>query len=131
MVNLCGKKSVRNYQARNFLREMQPDDLAFFYYSQVSPPGIAGVMKIIESGIDDPNQFDPTSQYFDPKSTPESPRWQTVKVEYVETFPELLTLKTIKQHFSADELWVVRRGNRLSVMPVPETVGEQILQLGR
>ena len=125
------KKSVRNYQARNFLREMQPDDLAFFYYSQVSPPGIAGVMKIVESGIDDPNQFDPTSQYFDPKSTPESPRWQTVKVQYVETFPELLTLKTIKQHFSADELWVVRRGNRLSVMPVPETIGEQILQLGR
>ena len=61
------KKSVRNYQARNFLRQMQPQDLAFFYYSQVTPPGIAGVMRIVKSGIADPNQFDPNSKYYDPK----------------------------------------------------------------
>ena len=124
------KKSVRNYQARNFLRQMQPQDLAFFYYSQVTPPGIAGVMRIVKSGIADPNQFDPNSQYYDPKSTPDSPCWQTVEVEYVATFPQLLTLNTLKQNFSPDELIVVRQGNRLSVMPVPEKVALKILEIG-
>ena len=124
------KKSVRNYQARNFLRQMQPQDLAFFYYSQVTPPGIAGVMRIVKSGIADPNQFDPNSKYYDSKSTPDSPRWQTVEVEYVATFPQLLTLNTLKQNFTPDKLIVVRQGNRLSVMPVPEKVALKILEIG-
>jgi predicted RNA-binding protein with PUA-like domain len=122
---------VRNYQARNFLREMQIGDLAFFYHSNTAPPGIAGLMQIVESGIDDPTQFDASSQYFDPKSTPASPRWQTVQVEFVETFPHYIPLDTLRQQFSPDELWVVRSGNRLSVMPVLETVAEKILATGR
>ncbi|GAB4378408.1 MAG: EVE domain-containing protein [Elainellaceae cyanobacterium] len=118
---------VRNYQARNFLREMQVGDRAFFYHSNTSPPGIAGLMRITQSGIDDPSQFDPQSKYYDAKSTPEQPRWQTVKVEYVQEFPEFIPLEALKQTFSPDDLWVVRSGNRLSVMPVPDEIAEKIL----
>lgn len=122
---------VRNYQARNFLREMQVGDLAFFYHSNTVPPGIAGLTQIVESGMDDPAQFDPNSKYFDPKSTPTSPRWQTVQVEFVEAFPHYVPLDTLRQQFSPEELWVVRSGNRLSVMPVPDVVAEKILAIGR
>lgn len=122
---------VRNYQARNFLREMQPGDLAFFYHSNTTPPGIAGLMQIVQSGVDDPTQFDAQSKYYDPKSTPAAPRWQTVQVEYSETFPVFIPLEQLRQQFSPDDLWVVRSGNRLSVMPVALTVAEAILALGR
>ncbi|MGV0029137.1 EVE domain-containing protein [Phormidesmis priestleyi] len=80
---------VRNYQARNFLRSMQPGDLAFFYHSNTLSPGIAGVMKVVKSAVADPTQFDPDSQYYDAKSTQDSPRWQTVCVEFVEELPNL------------------------------------------
>lgn len=119
---------VRNYQARNFLRDMKPGDLAFFYHSSSTPPGIAGVMQIKES-VDDPTQFDPKSKYYDAKSTPENPRWQTVTVEFDQEFPELIPLEALRQTFSPDELWVVRRGNRLSVMPVAEDVARRILAM--
>lgn len=122
---------VRNYQARNFLRAMQVGDLAFFYHSNASPLGIAGVMQIVQSDINDPSQFDTGSKYYDAKSTPEKPRWQTVQVEYVEEFPTLITLEQLRQQFSPDELWVVRQGNRLSVMPVPEAVAAKLLAIGR
>ncbi|MFB2838766.1 EVE domain-containing protein [Floridanema evergladense] len=120
---------VRNYQARNFLRQMNPGDLAFFYHSNANPPGIVGLMCVIENNVIDPTQFDVNSKYYDPKSTPESPRWQTVIVEFKEIFPEIITLEKLKQEFSADELLAVKQGNRLSVMPVSETVGKHILNL--
>nr|WP_255527230.1 EVE domain-containing protein [Oculatella sp. LEGE 06141] len=120
---------IRNYQARNFLREMQVGDLAFFYHSQSSPPGIAGLMRVAQPGIDDPTQFDAQSQYYDPKSSLDSPRWQTVRVEFVRSFPALIPLEQLRQTFSAEELLLVRRGNRLSVMPVPEDVAEKILAM--
>jgi len=122
---------VRNYQARNFLRDMQIGDLAFFYHSNTQPPGIAGLMQICQPDLIDPTQFDASSKYYDAKSTPEKPRWQTVKVEYVETFPTLIALDSLRQQFSPDELWVVRPGNRLSVMPVPVPVAQRLLTLGR
>lgn len=118
---------VRNYQARNFLREMQVGDRAFFYHSNTTPPGIVGLMQVVESGLDDPSQFDPNSKYHDPKSSPDKPRWQTVRVEFVQEFPLLISLEMLRQTFSPDELWVVRQGNRLSVMPVPEEVASKIL----
>jgi predicted RNA-binding protein with PUA-like domain len=118
---------VRNYQARNFLRSMQPGDLAFFYHSNTTPPGIAGWMKILESNLADPTQFDPNSPYYDAKSTQESPRWQTVRVEFVEEFPDLVSLDALRSQFNPDELWVVRQGNRLSVIPVGEDVAKKIL----
>lgn len=118
---------VRNYQARNFLREMQPGDLAFFYHSNTTPPGIVGLMRVTQPGIDDPTQFDASSKYYDAKSTPDKPRWQTVKVEFVQEFPSLISLEMLRHTFNPDDLWVVRQGNRLSVMPVPEEVAQKIL----
>jgi predicted RNA-binding protein with PUA-like domain len=120
---------IRNYQARNFLRQMNPGDLAFFYHSNANPPGIVGLMRVIKNNIADPTQFDPQSKYYDPKSTPESPRWQTVIVEFEKSFPEIITLEKLKQEFSTDELLVVKQGNRLSIMPVAETVAKNILNM--
>ena len=120
---------VRNYQARNFLRQMKEGDLAFFYHSNTAVPGIVGLMRVVQGDIADPTQFDPNSQYYDPKSTPESPRWQTVLVEFVGAFPEIVTLKTLKQEFTEGELLAIRRGNRLSVMPVEEGVARKILAI--
>ncbi|OLP17238.1 EVE domain-containing protein [Leptolyngbya sp. 'hensonii'] len=120
---------VRNYQARNYLRQMQPGDLVFFYHSNSNPPGIAGLMRVITPDVVDPTQFDAQSKYYDAKSTPEQPRWQTVQVEFVQVFPEIIPLEQLRQKFSAEELVVVRQGNRLSVLPVPESVAEKILAL--
>ncbi len=122
---------VRNYQARNFLRQMQIGDLAFFYHSNAEPPGIFGLMRVVKTGIADPTQFDINSKYYDSKSTLESPRWQTVKVEFVEVFSNPLSLSTLKLKFSDDELLVVKKGNRLSITPVIESVGSRILEMGR
>ena len=120
---------VRNYQARNFLRQMQEGDLAFFYHSNTTPPGIVGMMRVVKSGALDPTQFDPKSTYYDPKSTPESPRWQTVTVEFVEAFASTISLDALRQAFTADELLLVRKGNRLSVMPVDESVAKKLLTM--
>lgn len=122
---------VRNYQARNFLKDMELGDLAFFYHSNTKPPGIVGLMKIVETHVVDPTQFDQSSKYYDPKSTPETPRWHTVTVGYVETFENGITLEQLKAAFEPDELWVVRRGNRLSVMPIAENVAQKLLGMAR
>lgn len=120
---------VRNYQARNYLRQMHEGDLAFFYHSSTNPPGIAGLMRVVKTGIADPTQFDPNSKYYDPKSTPESPHWQTVVVEFVETFSNPILLSTLREEFNPEELMVVRQGNRLSVLPVIEAVAKIILAM--
>ncbi len=117
---------VRNYQARNFLREMQRSDLAFFYHSNVKPPAIVGLARVIETQVADPTQFDPESPYYDPKSTPDSPRWQTVKIAFVEKLKRI-TLPQLKEMFHPEELAVVKKGNRLSVMPVSSAVAQRIL----
>lgn len=118
---------VRNYQARNYLRQMQVGDFAFFYHSNTTPPGIAGLMQVVTSEIVDPTQFDAKSPYYDPKSEPQSPRWYTVKVEFVKIFPQFISLPALKQEFSPEELGVVRQGNRLSVMPVAGAIAQRIL----
>ncbi|MEM6424471.1 MAG: EVE domain-containing protein [Cyanobacteria bacterium P01_D01_bin.128] len=120
---------VRNYQARNFLKEMAEGDMAFFYHSNTKPPGIAGLMTIVEANVVDPTQFDGNSKYYDPKSTPDAPRWHTVTVGYQETFAHYVPLESLKEAFSPAELLVVKRGNRLSVMPVDETVAQKILAI--
>jgi predicted RNA-binding protein with PUA-like domain len=120
---------VRNYQARNFLRVMEPGDLVFFYHSNTDPLGIAGLMRVTQAGVDDPTQFDPKSKYYDPKSTQVAPRWQTVKVEFVQEFPNLISLDILKQTFTPEELLLVRQGNRLSVMPVSEAIAKRILAM--
>ena len=120
---------VRNYQARNYLRQMLPGDLAFFYHSNTNPPAIVGLMRVVKTDIADPTQFEPKSKYFDPKSSPESPRWQTVVVEFVETFDHAISLSTLREKFTPEELMVVRPGNRLSVIPVPEAVAMKIQEM--
>jgi predicted RNA-binding protein with PUA-like domain len=109
---------IRNYQARNFMRSMQVGDLAFFYHSNASPPGIVGLMEVIETGLTDPSQFEPTSPYFDPASKSDAPRWDCVRLRYRRTFARLLSLEELRQEFSPEQLAVVRRGNRLSILPV-------------
>ncbi|PSN11405.1 EVE domain-containing protein [filamentous cyanobacterium CCT1] len=120
---------VRNYQARNFLTSMALGDKAFFYHSNTKPPGLVGLMEIVATNVVDPTQFDASNKYYDPKSSPDSPRWHTVKVGYLKTFAQLITLDQLKEIFTSDELWVVRRGSRLSVMPVDEAVAQKLLHM--
>jgi predicted RNA-binding protein with PUA-like domain len=120
---------VRNYQARNFLKSMKVGDLAFFYHSNCQPPGIVGSMVVVESMVIDPTQFDPTSDYYDPKSTPQLPRWHTVKVEFREKFSEMITLEKLRSHFTVEELTLLKRGNRLSVIPLTSEVAVKLFQI--
>jgi predicted RNA-binding protein with PUA-like domain len=110
---------VRNYQARNYMwKEMKPGDLALFYHSNAKPPGIAGIAKVAGAPYPDVTQFDPKSEYFDPKSTMENPRWWLVDFEFVGRFPGILTLETIKADLVLTEMMVCQRGTRLSITPV-------------
>jgi predicted RNA-binding protein with PUA-like domain len=122
---------VRNYQARNFLKSMEVGDLAFFYHSNTNPPGIVGLMQIVEAQVIDPSQFDIDGDYYDPKSTVAAPRWHTVKVEFVRAFAAQIDLVTLRDRFTPEELLVVKQGNRLSVLPIDDRVAEQILELSQ
>ncbi len=121
---------VRNYQARNYLRIAQPGDLAFVYHSNAEPTGVVGLAEVVETLIDDPSQFDVASPYFDPKSAPALARWQTVRVRFVEEFGAVVPLATLKERFTPDELMVVRKGMRLSVMPVGVAAAQRLLGMG-
>ncbi len=120
---------IRNYQARNFMRGMAVGDQAFFYHSNAKPPGIIGLMEVIETGLTDPSQFDPRSRYFDPASRPEAPRWDCVRLEHRCTFARLLSLDALREEFSEQDLPVVRRGNRLSILPVPDASAARLFGL--
>jgi predicted RNA-binding protein with PUA-like domain len=120
---------VRNYQARNFLKSMNVGDRAFFYHSNTNPPGIVGLMEIVETMVVDPSQFEVDGEYYDPKSTPDAPRWHTVKAQYLQTFPAILSLPSLREQFSAEELLVVKQGNRLSVLPVSVKTADRVLAL--
>src|SRR5690606_25349062 len=121
---------VRNYPARNMLRDqMQPGDLAFFYHSNCKEPGIVGIMEIVRTGLPDPTQFDPDSDYYDPKSDPANPRWYLVEVRFQRQFRRTITLAELKSHPELAELPTVRKGNRLSVHPVSPAQWEFILGL--
>jgi predicted RNA-binding protein with PUA-like domain len=122
---------VRNYQARNFLQQMKLEDQAFFYHSNIKDPAIVGIGRIIATNSIDLTQFDPDSQYYDPKSTQQNPRWRTVKLEFVTEFTHSITLTILKQKFTVEELILVKKGNRLSVMPILHHVAARILELAR
>ena len=119
---------IRNYQARNFMRdEMTPGDRVLFYHSQVTPPGVVGVAEVASEPYADATQFDPDSRYHDPKSTREAPRWILVDVVPVRRLPRTVTLAEIKADPDLEGMLLARRGNRLSVMPVEEAHAERIL----
>jgi predicted RNA-binding protein with PUA-like domain len=120
---------VRNYQASNFLRQMTKNDLAFFYHSNTKIPGIVGLIRVVESNVIDPTQFDSQSKYYDLKATRDRPRWYTVKVEHMETFPKIISLTQLKTEFDRERMLLVRKGNRLSVMPLSEEVATKILTM--
>ena len=120
---------IRNYQARNFMRQMQSGDQAFFYHSNSNPPGIVGLMEVVETGLVDPTQFDPESPYFDAMATTTSPRWDCARFRYVRTFSKLLSLDQLRQHFHSEDLAVVRKGNRLSILPVSEASARRLFEL--
>ncbi len=122
-------EGCRNYTVRNFFRDaMEVGDLAFFYHSVVDPVGIAGIMRIVKTGYPDPTQFDPKSEYYDPKSKPEEPRWLVVDVEFVEKFDRIVPLAELKTTAGLENMLVVQKGQRLSVMPV--TADEWKIVLG-
>ncbi len=123
-------EGVRNYQARNFLRDqMKKGDKAFFYHSNCEVPGIVGIVEIVKSGYPDPSAFDPESKYFDPTGTRENPRWFMVDVKFIEKFKEILPLTRLKAHPKLQNLRLVKPGNRLSVLPVSAKEWEVILSL--
>jgi len=122
--------SIRNYQARNMMRDdMRIGDLVFFYYSNCKEPGIVGISRVCSEPYPDPTQFDESSRYFDPKSSKENPRWILVDVEFVEKFDRLISLQEIKSHSELDDMILTRRGNRLSIMPVDKKHWDFILSL--
>lgn len=110
---------VRNYQARNMLRdECKKGDLVFFYHSNCDVPGIVGVAEIIKEAFPDPAQFNPESKYYDPKATQENPRWFCPQVKFQSKFKDTVSLEQLKQTPALADMALVRKGNRLSIMPV-------------
>ena len=120
---------VRNYQARNLMRdEMKKGDLVLFYHSNCKPPHIAGIARIIRESYPDFTSWDVKSKYFDPKSKPENPRWDCVKVKYISKSNNILSLPELKNLFNEDELLVVKKGNRLSIVPIKSEVAKILLE---
>ena len=119
---------IRNYQARNFMRRMIIGDKVFFYHSNCKPPGIVGLMEVIDLNIVDPTQFDKDSKYFDPKSKLDQPRWDCVKVKYLFKASKFLSLPELKILFNEEELLLVKKGNRLSIIPVELKIAKLILE---
>jgi predicted RNA-binding protein with PUA-like domain len=121
---------VRNYQARNMMRDdMKLGDQAFFYHSNCDVPGIVGIMEVVKEGYPDFSAFDPKDIHFDPKSSPENPRWIMVDVKYVRALSRTISLKELRQQKELAELALIRPGNRLSIMPVNKNQWEFILSL--
>jgi predicted RNA-binding protein with PUA-like domain len=123
---------VRNFQARNMLRDsMKKGDLAFFYHSSCDVPGIAGIVSIVKEGYPDETAFDPKHHHYDPDSKKDAPRWFVVDVKLVRKFGRIITLDELRQHAAKrlKDFVLLRRGNRLSVMPVAEKDWEFVLTL--
>lgn len=123
---------VRNYQARNMLRnEMKKGDRAFFYHSSCEVPGITGIVAVVRAGYPDATAFDPKDHHFDPESDPNAPRWFMVDVKLVRKLDRSITLDELRRHAGGKlkDLQLLKRGNRLSVMPVSAKSWKFILSL--
>jgi predicted RNA-binding protein with PUA-like domain len=124
---------VRNYQARNFMRDMQPGDGVLFYHSNTDVPGIYGLAEVASEAYPDKTQFDRRSKYFDEKASQERPRWFLVDVRFVRRLKRPLTLDEIRTHGDrlGDEFALIRKGSRLSVMPVTAAQWSHLLSMER
>jgi len=121
---------VRNYQARNMMRDdMKVGDRVLFYHSNCKQPGIAGIARIVKPGYPDFTAYDPKYKYYDPKSNPQQPRWFMVDVKYERKLKRLISLEELKQVDALRDMLLLRRGNRLSIMPVTEAQWNTILAL--
>jgi predicted RNA-binding protein with PUA-like domain len=124
---------VRNYQARNYLRdEMRPGDVVLVYHSNGRPAGAAGLAEVAGPPVPDASQFDPTSPYHDPTSPADDPRWWSVPIRATAALPRLVSLAELRADpvLASLDLVLLRRGNRLSVMPLPSAAVERIVALG-
>ena len=123
---------VRNYQARNFMRDhMKIGDQVLFYHSNAKPPGVAGLATVSKEAFPDPEAFNEKSKYFDPKSDPDNPRWVCVEVQYKSKFRHFVSLEEIRQHPVLQEMLVAKRGQRLSIQPCSKKQFETVVELGR
>jgi predicted RNA-binding protein with PUA-like domain len=120
---------VRNYQARNFLREMKKGDLAFFYHSNADETGIAGVVKIVAEATPDPTAFDPKDDHYDPKSKPDAPAWYGVDIKFEWKFKRVITLAQLKSRPVFKDMRLLQPGSRLSVMPVQKKHWDAVVKL--
>jgi len=111
---------VRNYQARNFIKDMSKGDLVLFYHSSANPPAVVGVCKVASAPYGDLTALDPKNEHFDPKATKENPIWAAVDMQYLSTLKDPLTLPLIKINPKLSDMLVAQQGNRLSIMPVSE-----------
>lgn len=115
-------EGCRNYTVRNYLRdEMSIGDLAFFYHSSCPNPGVAGEMEIVSEPYPDPTQFDPSSDYFDPKSSPENPRWVVRDVKFIRKYDRVITIPELKENPALEAMSTLKKGNRLSITLVTES----------
>ncbi|HWD40593.1 MAG TPA: EVE domain-containing protein [Fimbriimonas sp.] len=115
-------EGCRNFTVRNFFRDsMNKGDMAFFYHSSCTPPGIVGTMEIVSDPYPDPTQFDPKSDYYDPSSRQERPKWLLRDVEFRSKFDRMVSLDELRTIPGLEDMLVLRRGQRLSVMPVAES----------
>lgn len=123
-------EGVRNYRARNFMRDqMRVGDGVLFYHSSTEPPGIAGIARVCSEAYPDPTQFDRKSKYYDPDATSEEPRWHLVDIEFVAKLPELLPLAFLREQQELAEMALLQRGQRLSVQPVKPAEWRHVLRL--
>ncbi len=122
---------VRNYTARNFLRDsMKKGDGVLFYHSNAKPPGVAGVAEVVREGYPDPTQFDPADSHHDPSSKPEDPRWYVVDIKAKRRLPRFVPLDELKAASKLKEMALVQRGQRLSVQPVRAAEWREVLRMG-
>jgi predicted RNA-binding protein with PUA-like domain len=123
---------VRNYQARNFMRDvMEVGDLVLFYHSNAEPPGVAGIAAVAKKAYPDSSAWDPRDQHYDPKSTKADPIWMRVDIKFVEKFSRLVPLQALREHPKFHTLLVLRRAQRLSVQPVEKVHFEMIQKMGK
>ena len=121
---------IRNYQARNLMRdEMKVGDQAFFYHSRQAEPAIVGTVRVVRKAYPDHTSWDPSSKYFDEKSSPENPRWLMVDVQFESGFSRPVTLKELRSIPELKEMFLLRKGMRLSVQPVTEEEFQMILAI--
>jgi len=122
---------VRNYQARNFMRdEMKKGDKVIFYHSNTEPPAAVGICEVVKEGYPDFTAFDPDDKHYDPKSKKDNPTWIMVDVKFVEKFKKEVPLDVIKENQKLKDMKLIQRGNRLSVMPVTKKEFDEIVKMG-